>query len=85
MTLAVSRVPPAERGSVVGTASAFLDLAFGIAPASLGLIADATGYAGAFLVSAVIAAAGSALLVMRRDAARVDTAQVEPPGDVAAV
>jgi MFS family permease len=83
MALAVSRVPPAERGSVVGTASAFLDLAFGIAPASLGLIADASGYAGAFVVSAVIAAAGSVLLVIRRDAARVDEAKAGPPGDVA--
>jgi MFS family permease len=83
MALAVSRVPPAERGSVVGTASAFLDLAFGIAPASLGLIADTTGYAGAFLVSAIIAAAGSVLLVIRRDAARVDEARAGPPGDVA--
>jgi MFS family permease len=82
MSLAVSRVPPAERGSVVGTASAFLDLAFGIAPASLGLIADASGYPGAFLVSAIIAAGGSLLLVIRRDAARVDEVRT---GDVAAV
>jgi MFS family permease len=82
MALAVSRVPPAERGSVVGTASAFLDLAFGIAPASLGVIADASGYPGAFLVSAIIAAGGSLLLVIRRDAARVDEART---GDVAAV
>jgi MFS family permease len=82
MALAVSRVPAAERGSVVGTASAFLDLAFGIAPASLGLIADASGYPGAFLVSAIIAAGGSLLLVIRRDAARVDEART---GDVAAV
>jgi MFS family permease len=82
MALAVSRVPPAERGSVVGTASAFLDLAFGIGPASLGLIADASGYPGAFLVSAIIAAGGSLLLVIRRDAARVDEART---GDVAAV
>jgi MFS family permease len=71
MALAVSRVPPDERGSVVGTASAFLDLAFGIAPASLGAIADASGYPGAFLVSAIIAAGGSLLLIIRRDAARV--------------
>ena len=82
MALAVSRVPPAERGSVVGTASAFLDLAFGIAPASLGVIADTSGYPGAFLVSAIIAAGGSLLLVIRRDAVRVDEARAR---DVAAV
>jgi MFS family permease len=81
MSLAVSRVGPAERGSVVGTASAFLDLAFGIAPASLGLIADASGYAGAFLASAVISAAGSLLLLIRRDSVR--TGETEA-GDVAA-
>jgi MFS family permease len=82
MALAVSRVPPAERGSVVGTTSAFLDLAFGLAPASLGVIADAAGYPGAFLVSAIIAACGSLLLVVRRDATRVDQSRT---GDVAAV
>ena len=32
MALAVSRVAPSERGTVVGTASLFLDLAFGAAP-----------------------------------------------------
>jgi MFS family permease len=81
MALAVSRVPPEERGSVVGTASAFLDLAFGIAPASLGVIADTAGYPGAFLVSAVFAAGGSLLLTIRRDAARVGEAR----GDAATV
>jgi len=81
MALAVSRVPPEERGSVVGTASAFLDLAFGIAPATLGVIADAAGYPGAFLVSAVFAAGGSLLLTIRRDAARVG----EVRGDAATV
>ena len=32
LTLAISRAPATERGSVVGTASLFLDLAFGLAP-----------------------------------------------------
>lgn len=65
LALAVSQVPPEERGTVVGTATLFLDVAFGIAPAILGLIADATGYGPTFLVSAGFAALASALLVFR--------------------
>jgi MFS family permease len=71
LTLAVSRVPATERGTVVGTATVFLDLAFGIAPVVLGLIADRSGYEATFLVSAVLAAMASLLLVAwsRREAA----------------
>jgi MFS family permease len=63
MALAVSRVAPGERGTVVGTASLFLDLAFGAAPVVLGSIAGTTGYGPTFLVSAGLAALGCALLV----------------------
>ena len=63
LTLAVSRVSEMERGSVVGTASAFLDLSFGVAPAILGVVAAGAGYGGAFLVGAVASALGFALLV----------------------
>jgi MFS family permease len=63
LALAVSRVPPGERGSVVGTTTVFLDLAFGLAPVGLGVIADRAGFGPTFLVSAVMAAAGSALLL----------------------
>jgi MFS family permease len=66
LALAVSRVPATERGTVVGTATVFLDLTFGIAPVVLGVIADRTGYGVAFLVAGVLAAGGSALLVARR-------------------
>ena len=67
LTLAVSRVPPEERGSVVGTTTVFLDVVFGFAPVVLGAVADATGYGATFLVSAVLAAAASALLVAGRN------------------
>jgi MFS family permease len=70
VTLAVARVPPQERGAVVGTSAVFLDVAFGVAPVVLGVIASGTG-AGAgptFLFSAIVAAFGSALLVSRRKA-----------------
>ncbi|HET9345070.1 MAG TPA: MFS transporter [Candidatus Limnocylindrales bacterium] len=66
LTLAVSRVPPEERGSVVGTTTVFLDIVFGFAPVVLGAVADATSYGATFLVSAVLAAAASALLVAGR-------------------
>ncbi|MFL5770290.1 MAG: MFS transporter [Chloroflexota bacterium] len=68
LSLAVSRVPPGERGSVVGTTTVFLDVVFGFAPVILGAIADAAGYGATFLVSAVLAALASALLVARRGA-----------------
>ena len=66
MALAVSRVDERERGSVVGTTSVFVDLSFGLAPASLGIIADGHGFPTAFLVSAAIAAVGTVVLVARR-------------------
>jgi MFS family permease len=66
LSLAVSRVPPSERGSVVGTTTVFLDLVFGFAPVILGAIAAASGYGTTFVVSAGLAAAASVLLVARR-------------------
>jgi MFS family permease len=63
LTLAVSRVSEMERGSVVGTASAFLDLAFGVAPALLGIVAARVGFDGVFLVGAVASAVGFCLLL----------------------
>jgi len=71
LALAVSRVPDGERGTVVGTAALFLDLAFGIAPVVLGLIAARTGYGPTFLVSAALAALASGLLIVRRRALAV--------------
>jgi MFS family permease len=66
VALAVSRADERERGAVVGTTSAFMDLSFGIAPATLGLVVDASGFPAAFLVSAAIAATGAAVIVVRR-------------------
>ena len=39
ISLAVSMVPPEERGAVVGTSAVFLDVAFGVAPVALGVLA----------------------------------------------
>ena len=68
ISVAVSRVDDTERGTVVGTTSAFLDLSFGLAPAIHGAAADSIGFGGAFAVSAVVALAGAALLFARRTA-----------------
>ncbi len=70
MSLAVARVDETERGAVVGTTTAFLDLSFGLSPAVLGFVAGASGYGGAFLVSAAIALGGAILLIARRDSVR---------------
>jgi MFS family permease len=68
LAVAVARVDEMERGSVVGTTTAFVDLSFGAGPAVLGFVAGAIGYDGAFIVSAAIASAGAAVLALRRHA-----------------
>ena len=67
IAVAVGLVDESERGSVVGTSSVFLDLSFGLSPALLGLVVDASGYPAAFLVSAAVSAVGAAVLALRRD------------------
>ena len=68
LALAVARVDEMERGTVVGTTTAFVDLSFGLAPAILGLAVGAIGFGGTFVVSAAVAAVGSVLLAVRRGA-----------------
>jgi MFS family permease len=62
LTMAQVGVPALERGTLIGTASAFIDLGFGAAPLILGVVAGGSGYPMTFLVSAVIGALGLALL-----------------------
>jgi MFS family permease len=78
VALAVSRASPHERGMVVGTASVFLDVAFGVAPVVLGAVADLSSFGTAFVLSAAVAALGSALLAARRSTV------VRPISEVAA-
>lgn len=66
LTMAQAGVPALERGTLIGTASAFIDLGFGVAPISLGLVATSVGYPVTFLVSAGIAGLGLALLSLAR-------------------
>jgi MFS family permease len=67
--MAVAAVPRAERGAVLGTFSAALDLAFGVGPIALGAVATLFGFAGAFLAAGVIASAGLVLLIATRGTA----------------
>jgi hypothetical protein len=50
-----------------------MDVAFGIAPVALGILAAGTGTGPTFLFSAAIAALGSAVLVARRESLRGQT------------
>lgn len=65
MSLTVDSVPPAERASVIGTFTAFIDIGFGLGPLTLGAVAEAAGYRGAFAAGSAVAAAGLALLATR--------------------
>ncbi|MFN2390256.1 MAG: MFS transporter [Actinomycetota bacterium] len=62
MVLAVSGAPAAERASVVGTFTAFFDLAFGLGAVSAGGVAAVLGYRGAFAGAAISALTGLMLL-----------------------
>ncbi len=61
--LVVESVPASERGAVLGTYTAFLDLAFGLGPVTAGAVVASWGYGASFLVSAGVAVAGAALLL----------------------
>ncbi|HJT64527.1 MAG TPA: MFS transporter [Candidatus Limnocylindria bacterium] len=64
LTMAQAGIPALERGALIGTTSAFIDLGFGVAPITLGLVANGAGYPVTFVVSAVIAGVGLALLLV---------------------
>jgi MFS family permease len=70
MVLALRGTSPGERGSVLGTFTAFVDLGFGVGPAMLGVVAEAAGYGGAFGAASIVAVAGFALLLARIPARR---------------
>lgn len=65
-SLAVERVPPQERGAVIGTTSAFLDLALGLGPMALGVVAATLGRPGTFLAGALVAVVGLVYVVATR-------------------
>jgi MFS family permease len=67
MSLAVGATPPAERGAVVGTFTAFFDLAFGLGAVTLGAVSELLGYSGLFVFAGVVAAAGMLGLIALGD------------------
>jgi predicted MFS family arabinose efflux permease len=58
-TAIFAAVDPSQRGAASGTASLFLDLAFGGGPMVLGLVAGGAGIPAAFAVAAGVAIAGA--------------------------
>ena len=70
MAMAVNGVPATERGSVMGTFTAFIDLGFGLGPVLLGLVVHAAGFRASFATGAAIAAVGFGLLYTRRVVSR---------------
>jgi MFS family permease len=61
--LAATGVPAGERAQVMGTTSAFIDIAFGVGPVAMGFVAGALGRPAAFLAGAAVAAAGLLMVV----------------------
>lgn len=60
---ALKRVPPANRGSAIGAFAAFLDIAYGIAGPTAGLVASHFGYAAVYVLGAASALLGAALIL----------------------
>lgn len=60
--LSLRGTDPSERGAVMGTFGAFVDIGFGVGPATLGFVAHSLGYRGLFLAAAGVAGAGLLLL-----------------------
>jgi hypothetical protein len=50
---------------VLGTFTAFVDLAFGAGPAALGFVAASAGYGGTFLTASAVILTGFLLLFLR--------------------
>ncbi|HEX3326134.1 MAG TPA: MFS transporter [Actinomycetota bacterium] len=62
MTIAIRGAPSSERGSVVGTFTAFFDLAYGVGAIGLGAVVSLLGYRGMFAVASAAAVGGLILL-----------------------
>jgi MFS family permease len=69
MTLAMRGVPASERGSLVGTFGAFVEVSFALGPVLLGVVAAWIGFRGAFLAAALVALSGLLLLPPARERA----------------
>ena len=65
---ALKRVLPANRGSAMGAFIAFLDIAYGVAGPTAGLVAGLFGYAAVYLLGAASAVLGGAFIMSARTA-----------------
>lgn len=86
MTVAVNNASASERGAVMGTFTAFFDLSFGGGVLMLGIVSDAVGYNGAFLVAAAVGLIGLTAIVLapppvRRPVQPTAVFEIEPPGE----
>lgn len=64
--LAAAAAPAEERGQVMATTSAFIDVAFGLGPMSMGVVAAMWGRPAVFAAGALVATAGLILMVLTR-------------------
>jgi MFS family permease len=76
MALGIQSAPSSERASAIATFTAAVDIAFGLGPATLGFVADATSYNGSFLVGSAVALVG--LLILARS--RISRGAGDPSG-----
>ncbi len=85
MTIAVNNAPASERGSVMGTFTAFFDLSFGGGAIILGTVSHALhSYNGAFLTAMGVALIGTGSLFFAPPPVRPVITRVhvvEPPGE----
>jgi MFS family permease len=77
MSLTVASAPPSQRGAAIGTFTAFVDLAFGLGPVSLGFVAHLAGLRAVYFAAAAVAIVGLVLLEVRRQR-RVRARRVVP-------
>ena len=76
--LAMETSHEAERSAVVGGVTAFVDVALSLGAFTLGAVAAVTGYAGAFLVSSIVAVCGLLVVAPRRFSSRVPAEETAP-------
>lgn len=65
-TLAAEAAPIGERGQVMATTSAFIDVAFGLGPMSMGIVAAVMGRPSVFAAGALMAIAGLVVITATR-------------------
>jgi MFS family permease len=76
--LAMETSHEAERSAVVGGVTAFVDVALSLGAFTLGAVAAFTGYAGAFLVSSLVALCGLLVVAPRRFLGSVPAEEAAP-------